>query len=137
MPHEWSSWVSTALYSVAQKTRPASAAIELGRGRKGVQVTSGAGKNALPLLMQKRAGERTLGPLLAQDRILIGRERRAPVRVSADDVGRLGSRAPGQQEICARNCGQAAQSRSTREHPPPHCFLRSCRIPPCSQRYTF
>src|SRR5580700_11504231 len=109
------------------EARPAGAAIELGRGRKGVKITAGAGENAFPLLMQKRAGERALGPFLAQDRVLIGRQSRAPVGVGADDVGVLGSRAPERQEICARNRGQAAQSRSTRQHASTSLILADLR----------
>ena len=106
--------MSTALVERRPEARPAGAAVELRRRREEVEVAAGAGEDAAPLLVQQRAGERPLGALLAQHRILVGGQQSTPLRVGADDVGLLGSRAPGRQEICARNRGQAAQSRSTR-----------------------
>ena len=83
--------------------------------------------------MQKRRGERPLGPVLAQDRILAGGEAGAPFGVGMDDMVLAGgARAQGLQEICARDGREAAQSHSTGQHPSTSLGLdlrNRCRVP--------
>src|SRR6185437_3712759 len=120
------------------EARPAGAAVELGRRREQVIAAAGAGENALPLLMQKRRGERPLGPVLAEDRILIGGEPAAPFGVGIDEMVLAGGvRAQGLQEICARDCGEAAQSRSTGQHPSTSLALNLRNRTRVPNAYTF
>src|SRR5215469_10752618 len=51
------------------EARPAGAALELGLGGEQRQVAAGAGEDTFAVLLQKRAGARTLGALVAEDLI--------------------------------------------------------------------
>src|SRR5258708_36380043 len=74
------------------KTRPAAAGIELGVGFEQRLPAAGAGIGALALLMLVFAGERPLGRLLAQHRILHRRQLAAPLGLALLDLAgrRLG-----------------------------------------------
>src|SRR5262245_39796569 len=61
-----------------KEARPSGAALELGVGRKQRQVATGAGKNPLAMLLQKRARPGSLRALIAQDLILLRRQLCAP-----------------------------------------------------------
>src|SRR5581483_8082301 len=54
------------------------------------QVAAGAGKEALAMLLQKRARPRPLGALLAQDLVLLRGELRAPFVVGLLDLELFG-----------------------------------------------
>src|SRR4051812_12516573 len=68
------------------KARPAGAALEFRLRGKQRQVAAGAGEGALAMLLQKRAGARPLGAVLAQDIVLHRRQLRAPFRVGLLDL---------------------------------------------------
>src|SRR5581483_4976483 len=72
------------------EARPASAALEFGVGGEQRQVAAGAGKDALAMLLQKRARPRPLGALLAQDLVLLRGELRAPLVVGLLDLELFG-----------------------------------------------
>src|SRR6202022_3707114 len=63
------------------KTRPAGAALEFRLRREQRQVAAGTGEDALAMLLEQRARSRPLGALLAQNLILLRRQRRAPFRI--------------------------------------------------------
>src|SRR4051794_27157000 len=67
------------------ETRPTRAALELGLRGEQRQIATGAGEGALAVLLQQRAGTWALGPLLAQDLVLLRRELCAPFRVGFFD----------------------------------------------------
>src|ERR1700730_8369392 len=72
------------------EARPAGPALELGLRGEQRQVATGAGEDALAMLIEKRARARAFGPLLAQDVILLRRQLRAPFRVGLFDLELLG-----------------------------------------------
>src|SRR5947207_14760611 len=84
--------VDVALQRRLGKARPAAAGIELGVGFEQRLSAAGAGVGAGPLLMLVFAGERPLGRLLAQHRILHRRQFLAPIRLALLDLAghRLG-----------------------------------------------
>ena len=65
---------------------PAAAGVELGAAQKEQRAAAGAVVVAGLVILGERAGEGALGALLAQDVILLGRERGAPLGVAADDL---------------------------------------------------
>ena len=67
------------------EARPAGAAVELGGRGEQVEVAARAGEVAAPFLVKERARERTLGRALAQHRVLIGRQKLAPLGIGMDD----------------------------------------------------
>src|SRR5258705_13573346 len=84
--------VDVALQRGLGKTRPSAAGIELGVGFEQRLSAAGAGIGAWRLLMLVFAGERPLGRLLAQHRILPRRQFLAPFRLALLDLAghRLG-----------------------------------------------
>src|ERR1700722_8083365 len=68
------------------EARPAGAAFEFGFRREQRQVAAGAGEDTFAVLLQQRAGPRTLGAFLAEDFILLRRELGAPLRVGLFDL---------------------------------------------------
>src|SRR5712691_11036814 len=84
--------VDVALQRRLSKTRPAAAGIELGVGFEQRLSAAGAGVGAGPLLMLVFAGERPLGRLLAQHRVLRRRQFLAPLGLALLDLAghRLG-----------------------------------------------
>src|SRR5229473_7628841 len=84
--------VDMALHRGLRKARPAAAGIELGVGFEQRLPAAGAGIGAGPLLVLVLAGERPLGRLLAQNRILHRRQFLAPLGFALLDLAghRLG-----------------------------------------------
>ena len=83
--------VDMALDRRLGEARPAAAGIELGVGLEQRLAAAGAGIGALAVLMLVFAGERPLGRLLAQHRILHRRQFLAPLGVALLNlVGRFG-----------------------------------------------
>src|SRR6266478_5376249 len=84
--------VDVALQRRLGKARPAAAGIELGVGFEQRLSAAGAGVGAGPLLMLVFAGERALGRLLAQHRVLHRRQFLAPLGLALLDLAghRLG-----------------------------------------------
>src|ERR1017187_2429707 len=68
------------------KARPAGAALEFRLRGEQRQVATGAGEDALAMLLEQRARPRALGALLAQDLILLRRQLRAPFRIGFFDL---------------------------------------------------
>src|SRR4051812_41850597 len=73
------------------KARPAAAGIEFGIGFEQRLAAAGAGIGALALLMLVLAGERPLGRLLAQHRVLHRRQFLTPLGFALLDLGGRGS----------------------------------------------
>src|SRR5262245_11279675 len=67
------------------ETRPAGARIELGVGGKQRRSAADAAERPLALLVVERVRERPLGPVLARDVILLGRELASPFLVGLGD----------------------------------------------------
>src|SRR6476659_943863 len=83
--------VDVALHRRLGKARPAAAGIELGVGFEQRLPAAGADVGAGALLMLIFAGERPLGRLLAQHRILHRRQFLAPLRLALLDLAGHGS----------------------------------------------
>src|SRR4029077_21267056 len=72
-----------------EKTRPPGAGVELRVRRKQRQAAADAGVDAVLLVVEQRAAERTLGPLRASDLVLLRRQLRAPFGVALLDAGKV------------------------------------------------
>src|SRR6266404_5493319 len=83
--------VDMALRRRLRKARPAAAGIELGVGFEQRLPAAGADVGAGPLLMLVFAGERPLGRLLAQHRVLHRRQFLAPLRLALLDLAGHGA----------------------------------------------
>src|SRR5208337_3598446 len=90
-----------------------------GRGEQ-IAVTASADECAAPLLVQKRARERTLGIALTQHRILIRRKKFAPIRVAVSDFkdfcGRCQSGPPWREADRRQADRSASQQKASRHH---------------------
>src|SRR6476620_1620369 len=98
------------------ETRPARAAVELGCRIEERQVASGAGESAGAVLVVERAGEGTLGVLLAQHGILLGREQLPPflrgvgdLEGAGDSLAAAADQAPAEQAGTCRGDGDDAK----------------------------
>src|SRR5688572_33253036 len=67
-----------------EEAGPAGARLELLAGAEQLQAASRARVNAGVVVVPELAGAGPLGPLLAQDAVLLGREAPAPLRVALD-----------------------------------------------------
>src|SRR5205085_8749263 len=72
-----------------EETRPARAAVELGRGAEQRQGAARANKDAAAMLLVERASPRPLCPALAQDMIARRTEQLAPFGVGSGDLKTL------------------------------------------------
>src|SRR3979409_413057 len=79
--------VDMAVDGRSRKTRPAATGIELGVGLEQRLAAAGAGIGAVAVLVLIFAGERPLGRLLAQHRILPRRQLAAPIGFALLDLG--------------------------------------------------
>ena len=95
MPHELSAWVSTALSRGAQKLGQPVPLSNLVVDEKASKLQPAQANTAFPLFMQKGAREGPLGPILAQDRILIRRRSFSASRRRCGRHGRPGRARPG------------------------------------------
>src|SRR3954447_9243928 len=109
------------------ETRPTRAALELGLRGEQRQIATGAGEGALAVLLQQRAGTWALGPLLAQDLVLLRRELCAPFRVGFFDLEFF-------RGLCRRGtepaeCAESKQTGEGRKQNTAidHCGLRAKR----------
>jgi uncharacterized protein len=69
------------------EARPARPRVELRVGAEDLAAAAGAAVHPVPVLIPVRAGERALGSLLPEDRVLLRRQPRAPLLVSELDPG--------------------------------------------------
>jgi len=107
-----------------KETRPAGAAVKLGGGCIKRQITGGAGKGAVAMLVIQRACERTLGAMVAQHIILFARELLAPFGLCLCDFeclvlrcfgfGAIARHEPGSGEDAAK--GRSGQKSTSRHH---------------------
>src|SRR5271169_5206383 len=95
------------------EARPAGAALELGLRGEQRQVATGAGEDALAMLLEQWTRARAFGALLAQDFILLRRQLRAPFRVGLFDLELL--RGPRRRSPQPSEGGKAQQTGHRRE----------------------
>src|SRR5689334_16037926 len=108
------------------EARPAGPAFELGIGGEQRQVATGAGEDALAMLLEERAGAGALGALLAQDLVLLRRQLRAPLGVGLLDLEFLAGAGGREPEPTEGGKTKQARDRSQQNTAIKHWVLRDC-----------